>query len=178
MKRKKGYSRDVSFYQSVSKPKPAPPLERLLHVSNEYFTAGAIWVRVHGAWSCKQAAPILKWMVGMQFDRVPIELLKRGCRWSWSPVTAGTSPQQGCISQDIALKDSKHTAHEKITDDTSAGVSGDGADRGNPPALSGPNMASISLQTGAQPRRLPPLPRSQVIVRCWNRQPLDKPRAT
>jgi len=154
------HRRFLEDYRSIPKPKLSQTITKLLHVHNEYFTAGAIWTRISGAWACKQAAPILKWMVGMPFDRVSIELLKRGCRWSWSPVTentstAGTSPQQGYIFiEGPILKDHKHTAHEKLTDGTLAGVSGDGADRGNSPALSGPNMASLSLQTGAQPRCL------------------------
>lgn len=157
MRRPKAYNRDVSFYKSVSKPKPSPTLERLLHVSNEYFTAGAIWVRVHGAWSCQKAAPILKWMVGMQFDHVPIELLKRGCRWSWSPITAGTGPQQGCKTDVITLKDSKHTAHENLTDPAYSRAGEDSGDAAGP----------ISLQTGigSESDR-------------WVRQPLTTVRAT
>lgn len=56
---------------------------KLLEVENEYFRAVAVWKKVLGYWSCVDAAPIIKWMVGMSRDNVKNELLKRGCKWQW-----------------------------------------------------------------------------------------------
>lgn len=56
---------------------------KLLEVENEYFRAVAVWKKVLGYWSCVDAAPIIRWMVGMSRDKVKNELLKRGCRWQW-----------------------------------------------------------------------------------------------
>lgn len=61
----------------------SPTISRVMQVSNEYFTAGAVWERRANVWGCVQAAPIIKWMVGMNSDKAKIELLKRGCRWEW-----------------------------------------------------------------------------------------------
>ena len=56
---------------------------RLLRVQNDYFTAGAIWLRTDGVWSCIDAAPIIAWMRRTPFDQIKNELLKRGCSWEW-----------------------------------------------------------------------------------------------
>jgi hypothetical protein len=75
--------------------RPKPTITRLLQVSNEYLTAAAVWVRSDGFWRCTQAAPIIAWMRRTPVDRIPIELLKRGCRWEWisehKPATAGNA---------------------------------------------------------------------------------------
>jgi hypothetical protein len=62
--------------------KPSRTPSRLLQVSNEYFTAGAIFEH-RGYWRCREAAPIIRWMIGMPVDRIKFELIKRGCRWEW-----------------------------------------------------------------------------------------------
>jgi len=73
-----------------------PTITRLLQVSNEYLTAAAVWERSDGFWRCTQTAPIIAWMRRTPVDRIPIELLKRGCRWQWIhtfPCNKGTEPQ-------------------------------------------------------------------------------------
>lgn len=109
--------------------RPQPVVTRLLLVTNEFFTAGAVWTKRDNVWSCTEAAPILSWMRTTPITRVSIELLKRGCRWSWNrPAIDRDKSSAGHELADKALgKDSKHTAHEDPT--------GDGA-------------GSVSLQTG------------------------------
>lgn len=116
---------------------PKPTVSRTLQVSNDYFCAGSIWIRRDNVWSCRKAAPIISWMLSTPLEKVSIELLKRGCRWTWGPVTTGTSPQQAELASNALDKGSKYTAHEKLTEDTLAGVSGKGASPGNRLALSG-----------------------------------------
>lgn len=55
---------------------------KLLQVSNEFFTASAVF-EFRGYWRCRQAAPIIHWMLGMPVDRIKFELIKRGCKWEW-----------------------------------------------------------------------------------------------
>ena len=61
-----------------------PPVTKVLRVQNEYFTAAAVFNRNAGFWTLAQCAPILNWMRRTAIDRIPLELLKRGCRWQWS----------------------------------------------------------------------------------------------
>lgn len=58
--------------------------ERLLHVTTGYFCAGAVWRKIHGIWSCTEAAPILRWMVGKTVGEAKVALLKMGAEWGWS----------------------------------------------------------------------------------------------
>lgn len=55
----------------------------LLRVSTEYFVAGSIWQKIGGIWSCLKAAPILRWMVGMNRDRAKLALLKMDAQYEW-----------------------------------------------------------------------------------------------
>lgn len=62
---------------------------KVLRVRNEFFCAGAVWVRKDGIWACKMAAPILHWMIGMSPLETKLELARKGCSWEWlegSPV--------------------------------------------------------------------------------------------
>lgn len=61
----------------------SPTVTLLMRATNEYFTAGAVWVRRANVWTCTEAAPILRWMKGMNRDQAKIELLRRGCTWEW-----------------------------------------------------------------------------------------------
>lgn len=109
-----------------------PPVTRLLLVSNEYFTAGAVWTKRDNVWSCTEAAPILSWMKATPLNKVSIELLKRGCRWSWSrPAIDRDKSSAGHELANKALgKDSKHTAHEKLTEADRPPAEGEGAGPG------------------------------------------------
>lgn len=69
--------------QFNSHPQAPPDSSRMLYVQTEYFTAGAQWQRIHGIWSCTQAAPIIHWMQGMTPGNAKIQLLKMGARWEW-----------------------------------------------------------------------------------------------
>lgn len=42
--------------------------ERLLRVVAPHFVAGAIWSRDGASWRCTAAAPILRWMIGMDAE--------------------------------------------------------------------------------------------------------------
>lgn len=59
------------------------PPERLLRVEAPHFVAGAVWVPVGGVWSCTEAAPILKWMVGKPPAEVKAYLTRKGWSWEW-----------------------------------------------------------------------------------------------
>ena len=56
---------------------------KLLRVVTEHFVAGAEWRKVYGAWSCVRAAPILRWMAGMNRDQAKVALLRMGAQWEW-----------------------------------------------------------------------------------------------
>lgn len=58
-------------------------VSRVLKVSNEYFTAGAIFERVSGVWRCREAESAISWMKTMDVRSVKTELLRRGCSWEW-----------------------------------------------------------------------------------------------
>ena len=77
----------VKFRNAVTAKEPmayVPDEQLLLRVKNEYLTAGAVWVRRNGVWFCQQAAPILRWMRGMEIGKVKVELLRKDCTWDWS----------------------------------------------------------------------------------------------
>lgn len=91
-----------------------PTVSKMLRASNEYFTAGAVFMRVDGFWKVTQCAPILGWMRKTPLDRIPLELLKRGCRWDWSPVIERDKSSADLLDTS-AGKDLKHTAYETLT---------------------------------------------------------------
>ena len=95
-----------------------PVVTKLLMVSNDFFSAAAVWTKRDNVWSCTEAAPILSWMRTTPLNKVSIELLKRGCRWSWnSPAIDRDKSSAGHELANKALgKDSKNTAHEKLTE--------------------------------------------------------------
>lgn len=70
-------------YAPLPKLEFLPDTQRLMQCQNEFFTAGAIWCRIQGQWSCIKAAPIIRWMEGMDRQAAKHELLKRGCSWEW-----------------------------------------------------------------------------------------------
>lgn len=69
---------------------------RLLRVTTDYFCAGAIWKKISGVWSCINAAPILKWMVGMNSDKAKLALLKMGANYEFLDPTV-TGPSHGAL---------------------------------------------------------------------------------
>ncbi len=74
---------------------PIPTISKLLEVSNEYFTASAVWTRRDNVWSCTAASPILSWMKTTPYDKVQVELLRRSCKWFWRrPQTCSDGPQR------------------------------------------------------------------------------------
>ena len=59
--------------------------ERLLQVTTASFCAGAVWHKINGHWACVHAAPILRWMVGMNPRGVSDYLTRKNIRWEWLP---------------------------------------------------------------------------------------------
>lgn len=94
-----------------SKPKYLKSRPLLLRCSNEYFCAGAIWVRREGHWVCDKAAPILAWMIGLQPSEAKFGLLKRGCSWSW---IGGHSGKLNGLSQNNAASNSALDSSSKV----------------------------------------------------------------
>lgn len=62
---------------------PIKPAEQLLRVETDYFVAGAVWKKIAGAWSCTQAAPIIRWMKGRTPEQVKLALLNKGAYYQW-----------------------------------------------------------------------------------------------
>lgn len=85
-------------------PKTIGP-ERLLRVSTQYFTAGAVWQKISGAWSCTHAAPILHWMKGINPDQAKLALLKMGAHYQFldhhrnqnKPLNGQSLPSRGGV---------------------------------------------------------------------------------
>jgi hypothetical protein len=64
-------------------PKPVQKVTKLLRVCTEYYTAGAVWEKVFGVWSCARTAPILHWMRGKTPAQVHLELIRLGAEFQW-----------------------------------------------------------------------------------------------
>lgn len=62
----------------------------LLVVTAPHFVAGAVWEKRGGEWHCTNAAPILKWMVGMRPDAVSDYLTRK--RWAYEWITQPIRP--------------------------------------------------------------------------------------
>lgn len=59
-------------------------LTRLLRVTGSNFTAGAVWEKADGGdWLCKQAAPIIFWMLGRNPKFALDGLKRRGLTYEW-----------------------------------------------------------------------------------------------
>lgn len=96
---------DQAWYKAHPELAPAAPPVRsipisskLLRVQTGYFTAGAVWKRIHGIWSCVETAPILKWMRGMDSGQAKLALLKMHATFEWVP----NAQVQTGISQPVA----------------------------------------------------------------------------
>lgn len=77
----------------------------MLRASNEFFTAGAVWRRKDGQWSCIQAAPILAWMFKLSPTEAKFELARKGCSWEWVSVETGI-PGDHCASPGVLERNS------------------------------------------------------------------------
>jgi len=65
---------------------PPPVDQRLLQVTAPHFCAGAVWQKREGKWVCVQAAPILKWMVGLSAETMKQRqpgMLRKGWTFVW-----------------------------------------------------------------------------------------------
>lgn len=104
-RRSRGSRLDQSWYDAhkdrfpSGKPMLPPNKSLLLYAQNEYFTAGAIWERKDGQWSCTKTAPILNWMRGLNPLDAKFELLKRGCSWQF---LTGANSSPGELDPDSA----------------------------------------------------------------------------
>lgn len=113
-------------------PTHYPKFERLLVVQNEYFTASAVFTKQHGyPWYCSDCAPILSWMRKIPLDTIPTQLLKRGCKWKWNPISQPSianrlnSWPQANMPHDSVVKrrdESKQTCDKQTQNDQSDAV--------------------------------------------------------
>jgi len=85
-KRNRGFWHGAKPLDIPSGGRFLPNQTRLLRASNEFFTAGAVWQRKDGQWSCIQAAPILAWMFKLTPTAAKLELARKGCSWEWISV--------------------------------------------------------------------------------------------
>lgn len=85
--------------QPPSTSVPRYPEEKavLLRCWNDFWVAGAVWRRVEGQWVCERCAPIIRWMAKLSPVAAKMELLRRGCSWSW--IVAGNNENQNSLSQ-------------------------------------------------------------------------------
>lgn len=113
---------------------------KLLRVETEYFRAGAIWRKIYGIWSCTQAAPKLRWMVGQTISQSKVALLKMGASWQWISL----SRHDKCDSRSPHIATNKREGTNLGDQVTNRAPKGGGND-------TAPTVASLSLQTGAQP---------------------------
>ncbi len=57
---------------------------KLLRVTAPHFCAGAVWQRDgDGEWTCTEAAPILRWMLGKTPTYVQQYLGRKGWDYDW-----------------------------------------------------------------------------------------------
>jgi hypothetical protein len=56
---------------------------RMLRVSAAHFVAGAVWLRTGNGWECERAAPIIRWMTGMNAQQASKRLSEAGFSWEW-----------------------------------------------------------------------------------------------
>lgn len=61
----------------------APEVIRLMRVTNEYFSAGAVWKKSMGSWVCISSAPIIAWMRKCDPGRAKLECARRGLVVEW-----------------------------------------------------------------------------------------------
>ena len=77
---------------------PTPPHPRkLLRVQTDYFTAGALWEKIGGLWSCTRAAPILHWMKGRSPSQSAAALEKMGAHYQFLPDPAIKGSSHGAL---------------------------------------------------------------------------------
>ena len=60
--------------------------EKILCVTTPYFCAGAIWENFNNTWKCTEAAPIIKWMIGLNSEDMKKRkehLKKKGWKLEW-----------------------------------------------------------------------------------------------
>jgi hypothetical protein len=58
--------------------------ERLLRVIGPNFVAGALWIKTESdVWICKEAAPIIRWMIGGNPAYAKWQLERRGLKHEW-----------------------------------------------------------------------------------------------
>jgi hypothetical protein len=58
-------------------------MERLLRVSAKHFVAGAVFEKRGGVWCCTVAAPIIKYMVGMEPAKIKAYIAKKRWGFEW-----------------------------------------------------------------------------------------------
>ena len=71
-------------------PRRSPEKYRMLRVSTEFYTAGAVWVKRCGVWAATQTDPILDWMRFKSPGEVHLTLLKMGADFQWLDINSPT----------------------------------------------------------------------------------------
>jgi len=76
----------------MSGAKFVPKATRLLVANNDFFTAGAVWTRENGQWTCTRTAPCLYFLRHTTPATAKLELAKRGYSWQWRTVFEPQAP--------------------------------------------------------------------------------------
>lgn len=132
-----------------------PDTKRVIHVSNEFWSAAATFHRKDGIWRCIQADSIIDWMKVVPFDRIKVELLKRGCSWKWlqSPRNGdGERARVSSTDERAGQGALQIQPSEDLTRDGVVAIRGEGWDGGNTPHLAGVVAGRSSLLTPVEAR--------------------------
>jgi hypothetical protein len=57
-----------------------------LRVQTEFFTAGAVWQKIYGIWSCTSAAPKIRWLQGMNPAQAKLALERMNASFTFRPL--------------------------------------------------------------------------------------------
>lgn len=105
----------------------SPDSQRLLQVSNDFFTAGAIFQRKDGIWSIITTAHILNWMNGLTINQIKNELLRKGCSYHWLPLLTHSNLQlllqDSSRASDRTRRPGDHITYPERLPQSNAGIS-------------------------------------------------------
>lgn len=122
-----------------------PAAYRRLEAWNEFLSGEAIFRKQDGVWSLGSCDPSLSFLKLLPFDQIKLDLLRRGMAWVWSPVIDRDKSSAG-RSDMSSGKDSKNTAHERLTALGRPPTAGDGVDREESRHFTGCTPATLALQ--------------------------------
>jgi len=56
----------------------------LLRITSNYFVAGCVWEKnLYGSWECIEAAPIIKYFIGMTAATAKVYIKRKGWKYEW-----------------------------------------------------------------------------------------------